>query len=108
MEPIHHHTEDPGDQTLRGLNRLGLVVALLVAAFAYFLWSHPNYEPVCISGYRSRCGPTAWKSAFPKPPPTDNAAAGGSSATPAWSAPLPRAVEDLPAPPLSHPPHPHP
>ncbi len=90
------HHDDAGDPAMRGLNRLGLVVAALFAAFLYFLWSHPNYEPVCISGYRSRCGPTLRRSSPPEPLPPES-----TPDKPTWTAPLPRAVRDLPAPPLS-------
>jgi hypothetical protein len=52
VEPIHHHLEEPGDQAMMRVNLLGLFVALLVGAFAYFLWSHPNYVPACAPGRR--------------------------------------------------------
>jgi hypothetical protein len=63
VEPIHH-LEEPDDQLLMRVNLLGLFVALLVAGFAYFLWSHPNYVPACAPGpHRAHCS-----SARPPPP----------------------------------------
>ncbi|HEX3364728.1 hypothetical protein [Phenylobacterium sp.] len=46
-EHVHHHIEDPGAQAVRTANRLGLIGLLLLAVFAYVLWSHPNYVPAC-------------------------------------------------------------
>jgi hypothetical protein len=43
-EQIHHLIEEiePGDDpAIARVNIAGLIVVLLVAAFAYFLWSHP-------------------------------------------------------------------
>ena len=81
-----------GDPAPRGLYGLGLIVALLFAAFLYFLWSHPNYEPVCTSGYRSRCGPRLSRSSPPKPLSPQSA-----PDKRVWTAPPPGAVQNLPA-----------
>jgi hypothetical protein len=52
---IHHRPEKPNNRGLMQLNLLGLLAALLVAAFMYFLWIHPAYVPACAQNGRGHC-----------------------------------------------------
>jgi hypothetical protein len=55
MDEERSRQAEPRDPDLRRINLIGLGVLLLFAAFAYFLWSHPDYMPACNSGGKVRC-----------------------------------------------------
>ncbi|HEV2532797.1 hypothetical protein [Phenylobacterium sp.] len=47
----------PRDPVLFWVNIAGAAVVLMIAAYCWFVWTHPHYAPPCMPGYRAHCPP---------------------------------------------------